>query len=213
MNRGGCRKAGVLEAELAVIDSVLVRPFDGWHPTGHCPKRHRSRRLLRVVAAFSMVPIFTDEAASTQGGQSPLSVTPLQDSRKRKVFVERRPVQAKWRDFDTTHIFVSNGFQSRITLRGKTHLMAAGESDKDHSSLVPCLQGSISQGARPIFVYRCWKEKRVAFLFEDFRHPSRVPDAGFGTPLRRCLIAGGVFTGNDEPSISWFPRELRNRHA
>jgi hypothetical protein len=30
--------------------------------------------------------------------------------------------------------------------------MATGESDKDHSSLMPCLQGTVSQGARPIFV-------------------------------------------------------------
>ena len=87
-----------------------------------------------------------------EGVQSPLTVTPLQDSRKRKVFVERRPVQTKWRDFDKAHILLSSGLQPRVALRGKTHLVAAGESHKDHSSLMPCLQGTVSQGARPISV-------------------------------------------------------------
>jgi len=91
-------------------------------------------------------------APITQGVQSPLAVTPLQDSRKRQVFIERRPVQTKWRDFNTAHIFLGSEFQSRVALGRKTHLMATGQSDKDHSSLMPCLQGTVSQGARPIFV-------------------------------------------------------------
>jgi hypothetical protein len=70
----------------------------------------------------------------------------------RQVFVERRPVQPERRDFDPADIFLGSGFQPRIALGGKTHLMAAPEPDKDHSSLVPCLQGTVSQGARSIFV-------------------------------------------------------------
>ena len=34
-------------------------------------------------------------------------------------------MQPKWRDFDTAHIFLGSGFQPRVALGGKTHLMAA----------------------------------------------------------------------------------------
>ncbi len=81
-----------------------------------------------------------------------MTVTPLEDARERQVFVERRPVQPKGRNFDSAYIFLSGGFQPRVALGGKTDLMAAGKSDEDRPSLMPCPQGTVSQGGRTTFV-------------------------------------------------------------
>jgi len=56
---------------------------------------------------------------SSEGVQSPVTVTPLQDSRERKVFIKRRPVQTKWRDHDTAHVFLGSRLQPRVALMGK----------------------------------------------------------------------------------------------
>ena len=122
---------GLLRLRLFCIPDFSVRP--------PCGIRWMIRQRMRCPQ-------------SSAGVRSSLTVSSLQDSHERQVFVERRPVQPKWRDFDTAHIFLGSGFQPRVALGGKTHLMAAGEPDKDHPPLMPCLEGTVSQGARPISV-------------------------------------------------------------
>ena len=131
---------------------VVADPTRGALFAGCRTGLHRAAPSIVDQALPAALPGAVITGRYAQGVPSPLTVTPLQDSRKRQVFVERRPVQTKRRDFDTAHIFLGSRFQPRVALGRKTHLMAAGESDKDHSSLMPCLQGTISQGARPIFV-------------------------------------------------------------
>ena len=126
-------------------------------------------------------------APLSEGGRLlPVTVTPRQDSFERQIFIERRPVQPKGRDLDPAHFFLGGRPQPRVALGGKTHLVAAGEPDEDHSSLMPCFQGAVSQGARPIFVCLL---SRICGLIR-----ARVGSPSHEATRIRCLLAFGSHT-------------------
>ena len=70
---------------------------------------YASRRNHRIAASLSRPGPAHRPGQARPGprdAQSPLTVTPLSYSRKRQVFIERRPVQPERRDFDMAHIFL-----------------------------------------------------------------------------------------------------------
>lgn len=81
-----------------------------------------------------------------------LAISALEDSREGKILVKRRPVQAKRRDLDAAKINLFRPLQTRVAFRWKAHLMAIREPDEDQAAVMPCLQGTVNQGARPTFV-------------------------------------------------------------
>ena len=97
--------------------------------------RHHWLALLRLVSDAAV-----------------LAISALEDSREGKILVKRRPVQAKRRDLDAAKISLLRPIQTWVAFRWKAHLMATREPDEDQATVMPCLQGTVNQGARPTFV-------------------------------------------------------------